>query len=135
MNAYSPTRPALRMPQRPLYAPALLAAYAAGATLWAPVLVLVAKLGAGAFGWMLPTLPAASAAGMFVAMWLLRFVLYFVGVSCSFDYGYGINGVIVNRELTLADKARRISRDWFGVLLIMVWLGYAAVTLIAFVPA
>jgi hypothetical protein len=31
----------------------------------------------------------------------------------------------------LAEKAQRIVRDWFGLLLIAVWIGFAAVALIA----
>ena len=68
---------------------------------------------------------------MFAVVWLLRFALYLVGAARGFDYGYGVNGVIVNRQWTLAEKAQRIARDWFGVLLAAVWIGFMAVVLIA----
>ena len=64
-------------------------------------------------------------------VWLLRFALYIVGAARGFDYGYGVNGVIVNRQLTLAEKAQRIARDWFGILLIAVWTGFMLGSLIA----
>lgn len=116
---------------RPVYAPALLAACAMGATLWAPSLVLIAGQFEGVFARFIPGFPFAGAARMFAVVWLLRFALYLVGASCNWDYGYGINGVIVNRQLALAEKAQRIARDWFGMLLALVWVGFMMVALIA----
>ena len=122
--------PALAAP-RACGAPASLAAYAMGATLWAPALVLIAGQAGGLFARFVPELPAVGAARLFAVVWLLRFALYIVGAARGFDYGYGINGVIVNRQLTLHGKVQRIARDWFGVLLGVVWVGYMAVALIA----
>jgi hypothetical protein len=115
---------------RPLCAPAQLAAYAMGATLWAPALVLVAGQLQTMLAWIVPGLPLVGAARMFEALWVLRFVFYLVGAARGFDYGYGINGVIANRHLTLAEKARRIACDWFGVLLAAVWLCFMVAAMI-----
>lgn len=116
---------------RPFCAPAQLAGYAMGATLWTPALVLVAEQLQIVLAWIVPGLPFVGAARMFEALWVSRFALYLVGAARGFDYGYGINGVIANRHLTLADKARRIACDWFGVLLAVVWLCFMVVMLIA----
>jgi hypothetical protein len=112
-------------------APALLAAYAMGATLWAPVLVLIAGQAGSLFARFVPDFLLAGTAQLFAVVWLLRFALYIVGAARGFDYGYGVNGVIVNRQLALHEKVQRIARDWFGVLLAVVWTGYMAVALIA----
>ena len=122
--------PALAAP-RSFCAPALLAAYALGATLWAPAIVLIAGQFEGAFVRFIPGFPFAGAARMLALVWVLRFAFYLVGAWRGADYGYGINGVIVSPHLTLAEKAQRIVRDWFGLLLIAVWIGFAAVALIA----
>jgi hypothetical protein len=53
-------------------------------------------------------------------MWLARFTLYFVVARGGWNYGYGVNGTVVNRRLTLAEKARRIGTDWFGIVLMIV---------------
>jgi hypothetical protein len=116
---------------RSFCAPGLLAAYAMGATLWAPALVLVAGQFDGALAHVLPGFAFAGAAPMFAVVWALRFVLYALGAYARWDYGYGINGVIVNRQWTLAEKAQRIARDWFGVMLGAVWTCFMAVTLVA----
>ena len=116
---------------RSFCAPALLAAYAAGATLWAPSLVLIAGQFEGALARVMPGFPFTGAARMFAVLWLLRFALYLVGAGRGWDYGYGVNGVIVNRHLTLHDKAQRIARDWFGVLLAAVWTCFMTATLVA----
>ena len=116
---------------RPVCAPALLAAYAIGATLWAPSLVLIAGQFEGVIARFIPGFPFAGAARMFAVVWVLRFALYVVGAACNWDYGYGVNGVIVNRQLTLAEKAQRIARDWFGVLLAVVWIGFMVIALLA----
>jgi hypothetical protein len=118
---------------RSFCAPALLAAYAIGATLWAPAFVLVAGQFEGALARFAPGFPFAGAARMFVVLWMLRLALYLVGAGRNWDYGYGINGVIVNRHWTLTEKMQRIARDWFGVLLIAVWIGVMAATLVAIV--
>lgn len=112
-------------------APASLAAYAMGATLWAPALVLIAGQVGIVLGLFIPSLPAVGTARLFAVVWLLRFALYIVGAARGFDYGYGVNGVIVNRQLALADKARRIAHDWFGVLLILIWTGFMLGSLVA----
>ena len=114
---------------RPFCAPALLAAYALGATLWAPSLVFIAGQFGGVFARFMPGFPLAGTARMFAVVWLLRFALYLVGAARGWDYGYGVNGVIVNRQWTLAEKAQRIARDWFGVLLVAVWMGFMAMAL------
>ena len=111
-------------------APRLLAAYAIGATLWTPALVLVAGQFENLFARFVSGFSFAGVAQMFIAMWMLRFALYIVGSCRRWDYGYGINGVIVNPRLTLAEKARRIARDWFGVMLLMVWVGFMLTTLV-----
>ena len=116
---------------RSFCAPALLAAYALGATLWTPSLVLIAGQFGGVFARFVPELPLVGTAQMFAVLWLLRFALFLVGAARRFDYGYGVNGVIVNRQWTLAEKAQRIARDWFGVLLAAVWIGFMAAMLIA----
>ncbi|HEV7822276.1 MAG TPA: hypothetical protein VGO84_13935, partial [Burkholderiales bacterium] len=110
----------------------LLAAYTLGATLWAPAIVLIAGQFEGAFVRFIPGFPFAGAARMLALVWALRFAFYLVGASRNADYGYGINGVIVNPSLALAEKVRRIARDWFGLVLIAVWIGFAAVALLAF---
>ena len=115
---------------RSFCAPALLAAYALGATLWAPSLVLIAGQFGIVFGRFIPSLPAVGVVRLFAVVWLLRFALYIVGAARNFDYGYGVNGVIVNRQWTLTGKAQRIARDWFGVLLAAVWMGFMAATLV-----
>ena len=109
----------------------MLAAYALGATLWAPSLVLIAGQFEGAFARFIPGL-SVRGRGAHVRG----------GVGCcasrstssapraAADYGYGVNGVIVNRQWTLAEKAQRIARDWFGVLLVVVWIGFMAVALV-----
>src|SRR5262245_16302434 len=133
MKAYSDhpvTRGHALAAPRSCRAPALLAAYAMGATLWAPALVLIAGQVGGLLAYFVPDLSAVGSARLFAVVWLLRFALYIVGAARGFDYGYGVNGVIVNRQLTLADKVQRIARDWFGVLLALVWVGYMAVLLI-----
>lgn len=114
-------------------APASLAAYAMGATLWAPTLVLIAGQVGMVLGRFIPSLPAVGVARLFAVVWLLRFALYIVGAVRNFDYGYGVNGVVVNRRLTLADKAHRIARDWFGILLILIWTGFVLGSLVAMV--
>jgi hypothetical protein len=68
---------------------------------------------------------------MLALVWVLRFAFYLVGAWRGADYGYGVNGVIVNPSLTLAEKAQRIVRDWFGLLLVAVWIGFMMVALIA----
>ena len=108
--------PALAAP-RSFCAPALLVAYALGATLWAPAIVLIAGQFEGAFVRFIPGFPFAGAARMLALVWVLRFAFYLVGAWRGADYGYGINGVIVSPHLTLAEKAQRIARDWFGLLL------------------
>jgi hypothetical protein len=118
---------------RSFCAPALLAAYAAGATLWAPSLVLIAGQFEGVLARVVPGFLFAGTARMFTVLWLLRFALYLAGAARGWDYGYGVNGVIVNRQLTLAEKAQRIARDWFGVLLAAVWLGFMAATVVALI--
>ena len=124
-------RGSARAVPRSFCAPSLLAAYALGATLWAPAIVLIAGQFEGAFVRLIPGFPFAGAARMLALVWMLRFAFYVVGAWRGADYGYGINGVIVSPRLTLAEKAQRIVRDWFGVLLIVVWIGFAAVALIA----
>jgi hypothetical protein len=114
--------PQLLTAQRPAFAPALVAAYALGATLWAPTLVLVERLVAAPLGWALPGLGTVGNGEVFAAMWLLRFALYFIGAATGFDYGYGINGMIASRRLTLVEKVGRVARDWFGMVLLTVWL-------------
>ena len=95
--------PALAAP-RSFCAPALLAAYALGATLWAPAIVLIAGQFEGAFVRFIPGFPFAGAARMLALVWVLRFAFYLVGAWRGADYGYGINGVIVSPHLTLAEK-------------------------------
>lgn len=116
---------------RSFCAPAQLTAYALGATLWAPAIVLIVGQFEGALVRFIPGLPFAGATRMLALVWALRFVFYVVGAWRGADYGYGINGVVVSPHLTLAEKAQRIARDWFGVLLIVVWIGFVAVALIA----
>jgi hypothetical protein len=113
---------ALRTERQSPYAPAALAAYALGATLWAPVLMLVAKGFAGVAGALLPQLAVPGGGRLFAAMWLARFALYALGARGRWDYGYGINGVVVSRRLSLDAKMRRIGTDWFGIVLIVIWL-------------
>jgi hypothetical protein len=112
-------------------APASLAAYAMGATLWAPSLVLIVGQLGMVFGSFIPSLPSVGALRLFAVVWLLRFALYIVGAARGFDYGYGINGVVVNRQLALAEKMQRIARDWFGILLILIWTGFMLGSLFA----
>ena len=114
-------------------APALLAAYAIGATLWAPAFVIVAGPFEAAAARFMPGLSFAGATSMFAVMWALRFALYVIGSYARWDYGYGINGVIVNRQLTLPEKTHRIARDWFGVMLIAVWLCFMAAAVAAMI--
>jgi len=121
MNAYSPCRTALRTSQRSPHALESIAAYAMGATLWAPTLALVAWPFEDVFTGVLPGLPMTAALRIVAVMWMLRFVLYIVGARHGWNYGYGINGVIVNQRLSLAHKVRRITHDWFGILLMIVW--------------
>ncbi len=116
---------------RSFCAPPQLAAYALGATLWAPVFMLVAGLVAGALAGVLPALSMVGAAQMFALVWLLRFALYLAGGYGRWDYGYGINGVIVNRQWTLQEKLRRIARDWFGAVLVVTWIGFMIATTVA----
>jgi hypothetical protein len=122
---------ALAAPPRSCCAPASLAAYVMGATLWAPTLVLIAGQLGLVFGSLIPSLPSVGPVRLFAVVWLLRFALYIVGAARRFDYGYGVNGVIVNRHLTLHEKAQRIARDWFGILLILIWTGFMLGSLIA----
>ena len=134
MKAYS-HHPAARghalAAPRACCAPASLAAYAMGATLWAPALVLIAGQVGMVLARFIPGLPAVGTARLFAVVWLLRFALYIVGAACGFDYGYGVNGVIVNRQLTLQEKVHRIARDWFGILLVLVWTGFMLGSLFA----
>jgi hypothetical protein len=116
---------------RSFCAPPQLAAYALGATLWAPVFMLLAGLIASALSGVVPALSMVAAVQIFVVVWLLRFALYIAGSHRRWDYGYGINGVIVNRQLTLTEKLRRIARDWFGVMLVVVWVGVMTATTVA----
>jgi len=113
----------LETAQRSAFAPALIAAYALGAKLWAPVLVVAAEVVLGALAWVLPKLPLDTA-HLFVIMWAVRFTLYVIGTRSGWNYGYGVNGVIVNRGLTLPEKGRRIVTDWFGIVLIAMWLWF-----------
>src|SRR5262245_32171761 len=130
MDVRANSAPMLVTAQPSPAAPRLLAAYAIGATLWAPALLLIAGQFENILARFASGLSFASAAQMFVAMWMLRFALYIVGTYSRWDYGYGINGVIVNPRLTLAEKAQRIARDWFGVMLIVVWLCFAVTALV-----
>jgi hypothetical protein len=77
---------------RPFCAPGLLAAYAMGATLWAPALVLVAGQFEGALALVLPGFAFAGAARMFAVVWVLRFALYALGAYARWAYGYGGTG-------------------------------------------
>lgn len=126
------SREALRG-SRSCCAPALLVAYAIGATLWTPSFMLIAAQVEGALARIAPGAMSVDAAWLFTALWLLRFALYAFGAHARWDYGYGINGVIVNRQLVLAEKLRRIAHDWFGVVLIVVWLYFMAATLAAMI--
>jgi hypothetical protein len=134
MKAYGPS-PALHSgtiaPPRSVGAPPLLAAYAIGATLWTPLFVLVAGPFESALAWVLPGLAPVGAVRIFASIWVLRVVLYAVGTGRGWDYGYGVNGVIVSRHLPLPDKISRIARDWFGLVLGAVWIGFMATALIA----
>lgn len=112
-------------------APSLLAAYAIGATLWTPLFVLAAIPFERALATVLPGIVPVGVLRMFAALWVLRFMLYAIGAARRWDYGYGINGVIVNRRLLLDEKVRRISRDWFGIVLGSIWIGCMAAALIA----
>jgi hypothetical protein len=116
-------------------APRLLAAYATGATLWAPAFVLVAGQVEGALAQLLPGISFTGAARMFAVMWALRFLLYVAGAYGRWDYGYGVNGVIVNPTLALAEKAQRIARDWFGVVLAAVWICFMTAALASVIAA
>jgi hypothetical protein len=111
-------------------APRLLAAYAIGATLWTPALVIVAGQIEGVLARVMTGFSFAGATQMFAVMWTLRVALYFVGAYGRWDYGYGINGVIVNPRLTLTEKAQRIACDWFGIVLAVVWIGFMVTTLV-----
>jgi hypothetical protein len=131
MNARASSAPMLMTARPSPVAPRLLAAYALGATLWAPALVLVAVQFEGAFARVVPGLSFAGATQMFAVMWLARFVLYIAAAYRRWDYGYGVNGVIVTPRLTLAEKAQRIARDWFGLMLAAVWACYMAAAVAA----
>jgi len=133
--SHQPVARAPALAARSFCAPALLAAYALGATLWAPAIVLIAGQFEGAFVRFIPGFPFAGAARMLALVWVLRFAFYLVGAWRGADYGYGINGVIVSPHLTLVEKSRRVARGWFGLLLIVVWIGFAAVALIAITGA
>ena len=126
--------PALAAP-RACCAPTSLAAYAMGATLWAPALVLIAGQVGLVLGLFVPGLPAVGPVRLFAVVWLLRFALYIVGAARNFDYGYGINGVVVNRQLTLHEKMHRIAHDWFGILLVLIWIGFMLGSLFAIIAA
>jgi hypothetical protein len=119
------------VPPRSACAPSLLAAYAIGASLWTPLFVLAAGPFERALATMVPGLAPVSALRMCAVLWILRFALYAIGAARRWDYGYGINGVIVNRRLSLDEKVRRIARDWFGLVLAAVWIGFMATALIA----
>ena len=131
MDARANSAPMLVTAQPSPVAPRLLAAYAIGATLWTPALVLVAGQVEGAFALLVSGFSLTGAPRMFAVMWALRFALYIVGSYRRRDYGYGINGVIVNRQLTLHEKVQRIARDWFGILLILIWTGFMLGSLFA----
>jgi len=88
----------------------------------------------GALALVVSGFSLTGAARMFAVMWLLRFALYIVGSCRRCDYGYGINGVIVNPRLTLAEKAQRIARDWFGVVLAAVWICFMVTLLATAIP-
>jgi hypothetical protein len=110
--------------QRSAFAPVLLVAYALGAALWAPVLAMFAEAFSGLLGWFLTGHPILDSAELLVIVWALRFTLYVFGANGGRNYGYGIGGVIVNRGLSLSEKARRIVTDWFGILLILIWIWF-----------
>src|SRR5262245_55275206 len=135
MDARANSAPMLVTAQPSPVAPRLLAAYAIGATLWTPALVLVAGQFENLLARFVIGFSFAGATQMFVAMWLLRFALYLVGSHRRWDYGYGINGVIVNARFTLVEKVQRIARDWFGVMLIVVWTGFMLTTAVAAIGA
>lgn len=122
--AYSVARSYAPAAPRAICSLASLAAYAMGATLWSPALVLIAGQFGIVFGGFVPSLPSVGPVRLFAVVWLLRFVLYIVGAARNFDYGYGVNGVVVNRKLTLHEKMHRIAHDWFGILLILIWMGF-----------
>ena len=130
MDARANSAPMLVTVQPSRVAPRLLAAYAIGATLWAPVFVIVAGQFESVLTRFVSGFSFAGATQMFAMMWALRFVLYVVGAYGRWDYGYGVNGVIVNPRLTLAEKARRIARDWFGVVLTAVWIYFMTAALL-----
>ena len=134
MDARANSAPMLVTAQPSPVAPRLLAAYAIGATLWTPALVLVAGQVEGALALVVSGFSLTGAARMFAVMWLVRFALYLVGSCRRCDYGYGINGVIVNPRLTLAEKAQRIARDWFGVVLAAVWICFMVTLLATAIP-
>lgn len=116
-----PTLPAA--PRSP-YAPQLIAAYGLGATLWAPVLAMLGEYATRLLAALLGVAPFIDSLSLFVIAWAVRFAFYVAGANGGWNYGYGINGVVVNRGLSLPDKARRIATDWFGILLMLVWLWF-----------
>jgi hypothetical protein len=99
--------------------------------LWSPLFVLAATPFERALATVLPGIAPVGVLRMFAALWVLRFVLYAIGAARRWDSGYGINGVIVNRRLSLDEKVRRIARDWFGIVLGSIWIGVMATVLIA----
>jgi hypothetical protein len=129
MDARANSAPMLVTAQPSPVAPRLLAAYAIGATLWTPALMIVAGQFENVLTRFVSGFSFAGATQMFAMMWALRFVLYVVGSYGRWDYGYGVNGVIVNPRLTLAEKAQRIARDWFGVVLTAVWIWFMVAVL------
>jgi hypothetical protein len=131
MDARANSAPMLVTAQPSPVAPRLLAAYAIGAMLWTPVFVIVAGQFESVLTYFMSGFSFAGATQMFAMMWALRFALYIVGSYSRWDYGYGVNGVIVSPRLTLAEKARRIARDWFGVVLTAVWIWFMVTVLAA----
>ncbi len=130
MDARANSAPMLVTAQPSPVAPRLLAAYAIGATLWTPALAIVAGQIEGVLARVMTGFSFAGATQMFAVMWTLRVALYIVGAYGRWDYGYGVNGVIVNPRLTLTEKAQRIARDWFGIVLAVVWIGFMVTTLV-----
>ena len=130
MDARANSAPMLVTAQPSPVAPRLLAAYAIGATLWTPALVIVAGQIEGVLARVMTGFSFAGATQVFAVMWTLRVALYIVGAYGRWDYGYGVNGVIVNPRLTLTEKAQRIARDWFGIVLAIVWIGFMVTTLV-----
>ena len=104
MDARANSAPMLVTVQPSRVAPRLPPPMPIGATSWAPVFVIVAGQFESVLTRFVSGFSFAGATQMFAMMWALRFASMSLARTAAGITGYGVNGVIVNPRLTLAER-------------------------------